>query len=172
MDITIQLLDYSVEEELFKFEVENRSYFERIGLSRDDRYYDYNNFKQILKDLIGEQQKDLIYMYLIKDHYQDIIGRVNLSSIMRGPFNKAELGYRTGEKHQGNGYTTKAVQLVLDEAANRHKLHRMEAGTSPDNIGSQIVLIKNGFQFVGKHSKYIHNNGKWNDSIIFEKILD
>ena len=46
-----------------------------------------------------------------------------------------------GEEHQGKGYGTSAVKLVLDEAVNRHKLHRIEAGTSPNNIGSQIVLV-------------------------------
>jgi len=172
MNVTIKLLEQSDEEELFKFELENRNYFERIGLSRGDSYYDFNNFKKIIKELVEEQEKDLTYMYLIKDCSGEIVGRVNLFSVMRGCFNKAEIGYRTGRKHQGKGYATRAVRLALEEAANGHKLHRIEAGTAPDNIGSQIVLIKNGFQFVGRYSKYIYNNGKWNDSIGFEKILD
>ena len=131
-----------------------------------------NNFQTIIKELIEEQEKDLVYMYLITDYYDNIIGRVNLISVMRGSFNKAELGYRIGEKHQGKGYATSAVKLVLDEAVNKLKLHRIEAGTAPDNIGSQIVLVKNGFQFVGRYSKYVYQNGKWHDSLNFEKILD
>lgn len=111
-------------------------------------------------------------MYLIKDNCGKIVGRVNLVSIVRGSFNKAEIGYRISEEHQGKGYSTKAVKLVLDEAANKYKLHRIEAGASPDNIGSQIVLIKNGFQFTGRYNKYIYQNEKWSDSINFEKILD
>ena len=111
-------------------------------------------------------------MYLIKDHTGNVIGRVNLVSIVRGSFNKAELGYRIGEKHQGKGYATNAVKLILDEAVNNHKLHRIEAGTSPDNIGSQIVLIKNGFQFAGRYNKFFYQNGKWHDSINFENVLN
>jgi len=72
-------------------------------------------------------------MYLIKDNCGKIVGRVNLVSIVRGNFNKAEIGYRIAEEHQGRrystGYSTKAVKLVLDEAANKYKLHRIEAGT-------------------------------------------
>lgn len=171
-EIIIKLLDQSCEEELFKFELENRLFFEKVGLPRVDSYYDFDNFKIIIKELIMEQEKGLLYMYLIMDDCGNIVGRVNLVSIMRGSLNKAEIGYRIGEKHQSKGYGTNAVRLVLDEGVKKHNLHRIEAGTSSDNIGSQIVLIKNGFQFVGRYNEYIYQNGKWNDSIIFEKILD
>ncbi|MBU3146669.1 GNAT family N-acetyltransferase [Clostridium sp. CF012] len=172
LDIIIKLLEQSDALELFAFELENKLFFERIGLPRGDNYYDYNNFNIIIKGLVEEQEKGLIYMYLIMDCSRKIIGRINLTSVVRGNVNKAELGYRVGEKHQCKGYATSAVRLVLDEAVNRHKLHRIEAGTSPDNIASQIVLIKNGFQFTGRYSNFIYQDGKWYDSISFEKILD
>ena len=171
-DIIINLLKESDAQELFTFELKNRAFFERVGFPRGDNYYELDNFNTIIKESVEEQEKGLVYMYLIKEHSGKIVGRVNLVSIVRGNFNKAELGYRIGEQHQGKGYGTRAVKLVLDEAVNTHKFHRIEAGTSPDNIGSQIVLIKNGFQFVGRYNKYIHYNGKWRDSIYFERILD
>jgi [ribosomal protein S5]-alanine N-acetyltransferase len=171
-DITIKLLEESDAQELFAFEHKNRAFFEKVGFSRGDNYYELNNFNIMIKEIIEEQEKGLINMYLIKNHNGMILGRINLVSIVRGNFNKAELGYRMGEEHQGKGYATNAVKLILDKAANHLKLHRIEAGTSPDNIGSQIVLIKNGFQFVGRYNKYIYKNGKWCDSIFFEKVLD
>ena len=131
-----------------------------------------DNFKTIVKGVIEEQGKGLLYMYLIIDNCGKIIGRVNLLAIIRGTLNKAELGYRMGEKNQGKGHGTNAVRLVLDQAVKNHKLHRIEAGTSPNNRGSQVVLINNGFQFAGRYNEYIYQNGKWNDSINFEKILD
>ncbi|WP_411678849.1 GNAT family N-acetyltransferase [Clostridium thailandense] len=171
-EITINLLEESDLQELFTFELKNRAFFERVGFPRGDNYYELDSFNTTIKESIEEQKKGLINMYLIKNHNGRILGRINLLSIVRGIFNKAELGYRMGEEHQGKGYATKAVKLVLDEAVNKHKLHRIEAGTSPNNIGSQIVLIKNGFQFVGRFSKYIYKNGEWCDSIYLERILD
>ncbi|MBL4933218.1 GNAT family N-acetyltransferase [Clostridium paridis] len=171
-DIIIDLLKESDAQELFKFELKNRAFFERVGFPRGDNYYELNSFNTIIKELVQEQDNGLVYMYLIKDHAGMILGRINLVSIERGCFNKAELGYRVGEEHQGKGYVTSAVKLILDEAANKHGLHRLEAGTSPNNIGSQIALIKNGFQFVGRYNKYIYKNGEWCDSIFFERILD
>ena len=171
-DISIKLLEESDAQELLTFELKNREFYERVGFPRGENYYELNNFNTMIKEIIEEQEKGLVYMYLVKNHTGMILGRINLLSIVRGIFNKANLGYRMGEEHQGKGYATRAVKLILDKAVNKHKLHRIEAGTSPDNIGSQIVLIKNGFQFVGRYNKYIYKNGKWCDSICFEKILD
>lgn len=47
-----------------------------------------------------------------------------------------------------------------------------EAGTSPDNIRSQIVLVKKGLKFVGLYNNYIYQNGVWQDSVIIEKTID
>jgi [ribosomal protein S5]-alanine N-acetyltransferase len=171
-DIIIKLLEESDAQELFTFELKNRAFFERVGFPRGDDYYELNHFNTMIQEIIEDQENGLVAMYLIKNHNGMILGRINLVSIVRGIFNKAELGYRMGEEHQGKGYATSAVKLILDKAVNHLKLHRIEAGTSPDNIGSQIVLIKNGFQFVGRYNKYIFKNGKWCDSIFFEKVLD
>lgn len=171
-DIIIKLLDESDTQELFIFESENKAFFEKTCLPRDDNYYEITNFSKIVKQLVNEQEEGLVYMYLIYNTYGKIIGRVNLVSIIRESFNKAELGYRIGEKHQGKGYATTAVKFILDEAINKHNLNIIEAGTSPDNIGSQIVLIKNGFKFSGRTTNHIYLNGKWCDSINFKRALN
>ncbi|WP_026475985.1 GNAT family N-acetyltransferase [Alkaliphilus transvaalensis] len=171
-EIRIKLLEESDTEKLYQFEIQNRNFFDRMGFSRGDHYYDIDNFEDIIKEIVAEQEEGLVYMYLIINEGDEIVGRVNLVSVVRGSLNKAELGYRIGEAYQGKGYGTKAVKLILKEAVDTHKLHRVEAGTSPDNIGSQIVLIKNGFQFTGRNNKYIYQNGRWEDSVNFEKVLD
>lgn len=171
-EIFIRLLTMDDSDRLFKFEAENRSYFVRIGLPRSKDYYNPALFQEILEELVAEQEKDMHYMYLVLNVQDEVIGRVNLTDVIRGPLNKAELGYRIGEKHQGRGYATMAVRFILEEASLRHKLHRIEAGTSPENIGSQIVLIKNGFQFVGKYNQYILQGNHWIDSLLFENVLN
>lgn len=111
-------------------------------------------------------------MYLIKDSLHRIVGRVNLVSVVRGAHNKAELGFRVGKEYNGKGYATEAVRLILAEAAEKHYLHRVEAGTAPENIGSQIVLIKNGFLYTGRSAEHMFFQGKWSDSLNYEKTLD
>lgn len=170
--IRIKLLTLNDTDMLFAFEKENREYFKTIGLQRVDAYYQYDSFAQIVRELICEQDKDLHYMYLVINSENNIVGRVNLTGIIQESLQKAELGYRIGREYQGNGYATSAVKLVIEKANQVHKLHRIEAGTSPQNIGSQIVLIKNGFQFVGRYNQHILQGGKWMDSLLFERVLE
>lgn len=170
--VSVKLLSLVDADSLFEFEVENHSYFDTIGLSRSDAYYNRDSFQEIIENLVAEQEKDIHYMYLVMNAQGEVVGRVNLTDVIKEPLNKAELGYRIGEKHLGKGFATAAVKIIIKQASLVHKLHRIEAGTSPQNIGSQIVLIKNGFQFVGKYSQYILKDDGWVDSLLFEKVLD
>lgn len=169
-NITIELVSKSNAKEILDFEKENRSFFESIVPSRGDQYYEINYFMNIINGIVEEQAQGLCYMYLIRNESGAMVGRVNLVSVVRGIFQKAELGFRVGKKHNGKGYGTRAVKLAIDEAFNQYDLHRIEAGTSPQNTGSQIVLIKNGFQFVGRAKEVIKVNNKWEDSLLFEKL--
>ena len=171
MNIKLRLLEESHTDKLYKFEVENRDFFERILPSRGNEYYDINNFRKIQKELVEEQKDELVYMYLIFDEFENLIGRINLVSVARGDINKAELGYRIAEKYQGKGYGKKAVELILEYAYKVHDLHMIEAGTAIDNIGSQIVLIKNGFEFLDRVKNVVEINGQLKDGINFVNKL-
>lgn len=171
-EVSIKPLSVNDADSLFQFEAENRSYFERVGLPRSEAYYDRTQFQGILETLVADQEQKLHYMYLVLNAQGELVGRVNLTEVVGEPLRKAELGYRIGERHQGKGYATAAVKLVVKQADFKHKLHRIEAGTSPQNIGSQIVLIKNGFQFAGRYHRYAVQGDGWVDSLLFEKVLD
>ncbi len=67
-------------------------------MSRSDSYYNRDSFQEIIESLVGEQDKDIHYMYLVMNTQGEVIGRVNLTDVIKEPLNKAELGYRIGEK--------------------------------------------------------------------------
>ncbi len=56
---------------------------------------------------------------------------LGLYDVARGHLQKAEIGYRVGQRHNGRGYATAAVALALAEAYGRLGLHRVEAFTAP-----------------------------------------
>ncbi|MGL4849614.1 MAG: GNAT family N-acetyltransferase [Clostridium sp.] len=172
MSIRIIPINEKDGQDLLKFEIDNRSFFEESCIARGDKYYEENNFKEILKELIKEQEQGIHYMYLIKDNNNEIVGRINLVEVIRGKMNKAELGYRIAKLHTGKGYGKKAVEIILWQALNIHKLHRIEAGTSIENIASQKILESSGFRRIGIYNKYIYLNGQWNDSVIYEIVLN
>jgi ribosomal-protein-alanine N-acetyltransferase len=170
MDVSIHLLKKENTKEILEFEKENKDFFETVIPPRSDDYFDLDNLRSIIGEIEEEQNKGLCHMYLIRDKDGNLVGRVNLFFISRGIYEKAEIGYRIGEKYMGKGYGTKAVKLACNEAFKVHKLHRIEAGTGANNVGSQIVLIKNGFEFIGRTRDVIKLNGKWEDGLLFERI--
>lgn len=81
MDILIEKLNDIDEEALYKFELENRTFFEKMVPTRGDDYYKPEIFKIRHKALLGEQAEGISYFYLIKDKKDSILGRINLIDI-------------------------------------------------------------------------------------------
>jgi len=61
--------------------------------------------------------------------------------------NLPELGYRLVKQHWGNGYGTEIGRLLINYARNTLKFDKLVAVTKPENIPSQQILTKCGFQF-------------------------
>jgi [ribosomal protein S5]-alanine N-acetyltransferase len=52
------------------------------------------------------------------------------------------------------------------------ELHRVEAGTRPENVASQRVLERNGFTCVGLLRRHLLIGGKWRDHLLWERLAD
>ncbi len=62
---------------------------------------------------------------------------------------KTCIGYWLGERHQGRGTMTRAVQAIVDHALRTWQLHRVEARIAPDNVRSRAVVERLGFRQEG-----------------------
>ena len=99
-------------------------------------------------------------------------GTVSLSNVGRGHLQRAIISYWVAESRGGRGLATAAVAGVAGIAFERLDLHRLEAGTLVDNVRSQRVLEKNGFDRIGLARKYLEIAGEWRDHVLFERIAD
>lgn len=154
--------------DLLTFELANRLYFERWVNARGDDFYSLESVRNTIEAAERERRNDLSHQYLIIVG-TEIAGRVNLKSVARPYFNKAELGYRIGERFSGKGNASKAVDLVLQEAFGTLGLWRIEATARPDNPGSVRVLEQNGFKVYGRSQKCYQLHGTWYDLLHFEQ---
>jgi ribosomal-protein-alanine N-acetyltransferase len=111
------------------------------------------------------------YSWLILDE-RVVAGMISLSNVIRGPFQSANVGYFVAREHNGRGLATAAVRLVVEEAFTAVGLHRVEAGTLVDNVGSQRVLTKAGFEQFGLARRYLHIGGAWRDHVLFQRLSD
>ncbi|MFF2271552.1 GNAT family N-acetyltransferase [Agromyces sp. NPDC058136] len=100
-----------------------------------------------------------------------VVGRLNLSDVVRGVFQNANLGYWVDGEATGRGLATMAVGVALHHAR-AAGLHRVQAGTLVHNTGSQRVLERNGFARFGLARRYLRIAGEWQDHAMFERLLD
>jgi [ribosomal protein S5]-alanine N-acetyltransferase len=99
-------------------------------------------------------------------------GVVGLSDIARGALQRAVLSYWVDRARNGRGLCTQAVAAVIEIAFGELGLHRIEAGTLPDNFASQRVLEKSGFERFGLARRMLLIGGEWRDHVLFERIAD
>lgn len=101
----------------------------------------------------------------------EVYGSITLGAIELGIFLNARMGYWLDASLNGRGLTSAGVNAVCDTARQRWNLHRIEAGTNVDNIASQRVLAKCGFEEIGLSRAHLYINGRWSDSKQFHRIL-
>lgn len=151
-------------EQLLRLELENRDFFEKYSPPRDPEYYtEAGQLKRILRYEEARQQ-DKGYDFGVFQVADDaLVGNVSLFQVIRGSLQSAFIGYSLDQRHNGKGYTTEAVRLIVDYAFGELGLHRIEAGVMPHNIASMRVLEKAGFHKEGIARKNVLINGKWED---------
>jgi ribosomal-protein-alanine N-acetyltransferase len=103
---------------------------------------------------------------------QDAIGQITVQNIEYGPVRGASLGYWVATPRQGQGHATRAVALALELMTRQLRLHRAQASTQLDNVGSQHVLQNNGFVAFGVAHSQILLGGLWRDVIMWERLLE
>lgn len=96
---------------------------------------------------------------------QDFVGEVNLSSVQRGPFQNAYVGYWIDQAHAGQGYTPEAFVVAAQYAFEDLGLHRLQVAIIPRNGSSRRVVEKLALREEGVALRYLEINGVWEDHV-------
>jgi [ribosomal protein S5]-alanine N-acetyltransferase len=99
-------------------------------------------------------------------------GEINLSSVQRGPFQSAYVGYWIDQRHAGHGYTPEAVVLMTRFAFDDLHLHRIQISIIPRNSASRRVVEKLGIRSEGVAERYLEINGVWEDHMRFAVTIE
>jgi len=148
---------------LLQLHTDNRYFFEKFSMERSEDFYTLETQLQRIQVFQDDISHDQSYMFGIFTSESRLIGIINLFQVLRGSLQSAFIGYFLDEKQNGKGYTTEAVKLLVKYAFTELKLHRIEAGVMPHNIGSIRVLEKSGFHKEGLAVKNVKISGKWED---------
>ena len=97
-------------------------------------------------------------------------GLVALSDIDRD-FGTASLWYVLGDKRlRGQGYTSRAVGALLDEAFDELSLGAVTAWAVDGNAASMRVLERNGFRPAGRHRRCHLVDGVARDRLLYDRL--
>lgn len=107
---------------------------------------------------------------VVGDH--DLVGKVNVTGVVRGRFLNGALGYDAFDPYAGKGLFGEGLRLVLDLAfaptPDGMGLHRVEATVQPGNVRSAAVLRRVGLVHEGFSPRYLHlgdvsGHERWRD---------
>ncbi len=93
------------------------------------------------------------------------IGEINVSSIQRGAFQSAYVGYWVDEAVAGNGYVPEACVVLFRFVFEDLGLHRVQISIVPRNAPSRAVARKLGLRAEGIAVRYLEIDGAWEDHV-------
>lgn len=94
-----------------------------------------------------------------------LVGEITLSSIQRGPFQNAFVGYWVDQGRAGQGLVPEATVTVLRFAFEELGLHRVEIAIVPRNRASRRVVEKLGLREESVAQRYLEIDGHWEDHV-------
>lgn len=129
--------------------------------------------KMLVTKLIEAQKQDKGYHWCVY-HNDKIIGIVSLIDVKRQIrswiLNRAELSYWIAKPFTGNGFATEAARAVLNFGFHQLSLHKIIIAHSNENIESEKICNKLGFnKYALEHDAFMKNN-KWHDLVWYELL--
>ncbi|MEO3432795.1 GNAT family N-acetyltransferase [Inquilinus sp. CAU 1745] len=170
--VTVALARESDATALLAFQRRNRDHLAPWSPPVSDAFYTLSYWRQwtgaarALYD--REQAARLVIRPINEDGEQPpaVIGQVNFSNIIRGPFQAAYLGYHLDGERQGEGLMVEALRLSIGFMFAEFGLHRIMANHMPENARSARVLEKLGFEREGFARDYLFIDGAWRDHVL------
>ena len=145
----------------------NRAFLAPFEPDHPDEYFTATGQRERLEQSLARDE----HRFAILDGGA-IAGTISLTHVARGPLQSAIVGYWIDRERNGRGLATGALDEVVRFAFGELGLHRLEAGTLVDNLASQRVLEKNGFERIGVARRYLQIAGDWLDHVLFQRVAD
>ena len=94
-----------------------------------------------------------------------LAGEINLSSVQRGPFQNAYVGYWIDQLQAGRGLVPESCVLLFRFAFEELGLHRLQISIIPRNRPSRRVAQKLWLRGEGIALRYLEIDGRWEDHV-------
>jgi len=138
---------------------------------RPDEFYTAEGQRIEVEHALAQRAAGSRYRFVIEVDGK-LVGTLGIGNVVGSVFQSGNLGYFVAQAVNGRGVATRAVGLAAEQAFGPLGMHRLEAGTLVDNVASQRVLEKNGFERIGLARAYLRIAGAWRDHILFQRVAE
>ncbi|AEW96794.1 MULTISPECIES: GNAT family N-acetyltransferase [Streptomycetaceae] len=135
-------------------------------------------------ELLRKQGPTLRTFLILDEEDGGLVGKCNVSNIVRGRFRNASLGYDSYLPYAGTGRMTEGMRKVVDLCFARPSptttreggpsgrllthpdglaLHRLEISVQPGNTRSIALAKRLGFRYEGFSPRMLYINDAWRD---------
>jgi [ribosomal protein S5]-alanine N-acetyltransferase len=150
--------------------IRNRDFLAPWEPVRSERYFTLDGQVEAITESLERYEDRLQVPRVILDEKGAVVGRINLNNVVQGALQSASVGYWLAQDAGGRGLATAAVAEMVTVGFHDESLHRLEAGTIPENVRSQAVLMRNGFEQYGYARRYLSIAGRWQDHLLFQRL--
>ncbi|PUB28020.1 [SSU ribosomal protein S5P]-alanine acetyltransferase [Promicromonospora sp. AC04] len=169
-DVTLRELSKDDAAAIADAYLRNREHLAPWDPARPEEFYTEEWHKERLWAQVVENSTGRA-LYTVLESDGAIVGRLNLTDVVHGAFENGHLGYWLDGQFTGRGLMTRAIEALANHARDEVGLHRLQAATLPHNEASQAVLTRAGFERIGFAPAYLKIAGKWQDHVMFQRIL-
>ena len=132
---------------------------------RPPEFYEKNHWQQSIQNYHSEFNEFKAFRLVVLDQTQ-VIATINCDQIIRGPFQACYLGYCLDKNYEGKGIIGRSLEPIIRYLFEVKEINRIMANYIPNNLRSENVLQKLGFEKEGYAKKYLKINGLWQDHIL------
>ncbi|MCH4886782.1 GNAT family N-acetyltransferase [Acidaminobacter sp. JC074] len=151
-------------EDVLDYYRENKTFLEPFEPKREPDFYTFRQQSiDLYNDVFHFEHGSALKLYIFLKTGGPMIGILNFSQIIGGPFKSCYVGYSLLESKQKHGYMTEALIRGIEIMFEEYGLHRIEGNVMPRNTASIHILINTGFVYEGTARKYLMINGLWED---------
>lgn len=170
-DMTVRRAHAGDEAAIVAYFERNRRHLESSSALRADSFYTVPYWRQALDDAqLGFASDRLMHCFLFRADAAEVVGVVNLSNFVRGAFHACHLGYSIDASLEGTGRMSAAVDAVVQFAFTALGLHRVMANYLLDNVRSERLLHRLGFEKEGVAKAYLLIHGEWRDHVLTARV--
>lgn len=149
----------------------NREFLAPWEPLRTDEFFTVEYQDNAVAELLQRYEMGTVVPHVIVED-GEIVGRITLNNILRGPLQSAKLGSWVASSAGGRGVATAALAAIVPVAFEELGLHRIAAATLLHNVRAQRVLERGGFYRIGVAPRYLQIAGEYQDHALYQRLVD